>query len=169
MALAKFCEFWPFFAGPFLQQPWCLQAVKATWCASFTAVSCSWHHGECNPPIINAWAAGWGDWVFFYWAALSAKMLPVTVSSCIGDTFISWSGYFCFPSFFLVIFIRCFTFTKVFAEPGFQTTQREKLAAADTVSHPSWHSPPLALPCWAYLLFSLYPSNLILQTIYDRA
>lgn len=79
-----------------------------------------------------------------------------TLSSCLGDTFTSWCGYFWFVCYFfcLVIFISRFTFTKSFTEPGFQAARVEKLVSARL-------SPFLAFPTPSFSLLGLSPLDSI--------
>lgn len=166
VALAEFCTFWPLVACRFLQQP-CSQWALRTH-SVLPHRGGLWLHSQSvqssflPSPVHELQGGESGD---FLPSSLICRKIPwVALSSCLGDAFFSWCGYFCLVLLFFLLpcyFYSLLHFYKGFCWAWFPDSSRGE-TPTDAVSHPSQHSPPQALAWWAYLLSTLCPGNIIL-------
>lgn len=168
--LTEICTFWPLVACQFLQQPWSQWALRTAQCPPHMGEL--WLHSQSiqssilPSPVHELQGGEFGDFFtkFSYLQKNSLSCSFILPWRCI--CFLVWIFLSCFHFLYcLVIFTTCFTLMKAFAEPGFQRGE----TPADAVFHPSQHSLPWAVAWWAFLLSTLCPGNVILQTIHERA
>lgn len=82
---------------------------KSSTVSSLTWVSCSCTHSLCNSPSSHhqCMSCRVESLGIFYQVVLSAEKFWVALSSCLGDKFVSWCGYFClvFIYFIALLFL----------------------------------------------------------------